>query len=163
MLSPAVNGSALSTATAGAAGRMDLLPLSVSKSVTVDRLEVDVTTAVTSSTFRLAVYDSKADGTPNTALVATSGLNGAVVANGVGQVISPLTLTPGVEYWVAILSSASIGYRVYPVAALLALPSSGASTNTVLRLAGVYANGFVNSPAATPQSVTFPAIRLRVA
>lgn len=77
-----------------------LQAFTVNRNITVNELGARVTTAVTSSQFRLAIYGS-ASGLPSgTELGATDNLSSAVATTVSGSV-TPFTLTAGQIYWAA--------------------------------------------------------------
>ncbi len=154
---------------AGAAGRIDLAPLMVPRSVTVDQIGVAVSTAVAASLVRALVYDAdQATGRPGALLLASGDLSGAAAAF-VSTTVA-FTLQAGRLYWVGTHHSSTCTLRT--IAATAAYPlglasNTGAGTSTVVRQ--VVAFG-ASSPATwtwadanLTAGITPPSVRFRVA
>jgi len=119
---------------AGAAGRIDLAPFYVPRTVTVDRIGCAVSTAVAASLFRALLYDSGADGRPSNLLASSGDLSGAAAAFVEGTI--NVQLLPGRRYWVGTHHSSTCTLRTIPATSgyPLGLPSSsGAGVATVVR------------------------------
>ena len=142
-ISPVLNGSALGTL-AGAANRIDAFPFRPDQDVTVDLLELAVTTLVAGSTFKLAIYaaDPVTNLPTGAPLRGTTDMSGATVAN-VQQAIAALALNKGTLYWIAIHFSSTTTVRANATAAMLniGMLSNGATPMTVLRATQTYASG----------------------
>lgn len=107
-----------STTTSGV-NALRAMEFPVTKTMTLDTIQAEVTTLVGGSNFRLGVYADNGNCYPGVLLLDTGNLSGAANAV-VPFAISPgLVLTPGL-YWLVIVSDASITFRAIP-------PSSGAS------------------------------------
>lgn len=85
-------------------------PFPVTKSMTLDAIQAEVTTLVGGSNFRLGIYADDGNCYPGVLLHDTGSLSGAT-NEVVNSAISPgLILTPGL-YWLAIVADAAITFR----------------------------------------------------
>ena len=157
----AVNGTALTTVSMSA-GRYDFTMFRPSQNITIDRLEADVTALAATATFKLAIYRSNADGSPDVAIAETGDLSGGAVANHIGEDLEGVALQSGSQYWLCILSSGNIGFRAIAASGLPALSSDGTALDTMLRLTGTYGDGFVADPVTAFTTGASPLIRARL-
>lgn len=118
---------------AGAAGRIDLTPFYVPRTVTVDQIGVAVSTGVAASLVRALLYESDVDtGRPTNLLVSSGDLSGASAAF-VSAAISH-QLVPGKRYWVGTHHSSTCTLRC--LAATSGYPL-GLASNTAAGVATV--------------------------
>lgn len=85
---------------AGVADRMDLFPFVPRADLSIDRLSVNVTTAVASSLGKIVLYASNASGQPAGLLTETGTLDFSTT--GVKEATVALTFRKGVTYWLGI-------------------------------------------------------------
>lgn len=114
LLGAGSGGGALTTAI-GAAGRFDLYPFKPGLDTVVDRLAVNVTTAVAASLGKIAVYASDINGRPDALIVETADLDFATA--GVKNASVSLTLRQGVTYWLGLRHSSTATQSVFPATA----------------------------------------------
>lgn len=154
---------------AGAAGRIDLAPMILPRSVTVDQIGCAVSTAVAASLFRALVYNAdQATGRPTTLALASGDLSGAAAAF-VSSTVS-FTLQAGDIYWVGTHHSSTCTLRTISATSAYSLglaSNTGAGVCTAVRK--VVAFG-ASSPATwtwadadLTAGVTPPSVRFRVA
>lgn len=164
-VSAAVNGLA-NTTVAGVANRVELFPWIPAKSLTLDQLLAEVTTAVASSAFHLAIYSANADGTPNAALASVLNLSGAATGNVSGSI--SLSVVGGVLYWILVHHSSTATLRAIGVGAALPFgyPSTAnTSPYTALRGTATFNAGALASlPSLTRTAAVAPVlVKMRVA
>lgn len=162
----AVNSTSL-TAVAGLAGRLELAPFIPSRTITVNRLSVEVTTGVASAQARVGIY-ADADGIPGELLTGQGSLlDCATTGAKTSDIAGGLVLEAGAKYWLAIHSSSTATLRAIAVGALmpLGLPETGTGHNTTRRVTAPFASGLpTTAPAAALQTAgTMPRIALRLA
>lgn len=154
---------------AGAAGRIDLTPFYVPRTVTVDRIGCAVSTAVAASLFRALLYESDPDtGRPTNLLVSSGDLSGATAT--IAEATISHQLVPGKRYWVGTHHSSTCTLRC--IAATSGYPlglasSTGAGTATVVRKTVTFGT---SSPASwtwadgdLTAAIAPPSVRFRVA
>jgi hypothetical protein len=90
---------------AGAANRMDIYPFTPRADISVDRLAVNVTTAVASALGKIVVFGSDAKGRPDAKLAETADLDFSTT--GVKDGTVALTLRKGRTYWLGIRHSST--------------------------------------------------------
>jgi hypothetical protein len=162
----AVNGLALGT-TAGVAGRLEMSPFIPSRTITIDRLSIEVTTAVASAQARVGIYGTTAGGLPGDLLTgqgtlldcSATGAKGSDIAGG-------LTLQAGTVYWLAAHSSSTATLRALAVGGLLPLgnPETGTTHNSGRRASVTFASGLpTTAPSAALLSGSMPRIAMRLA
>lgn len=163
-----LNGIAMGTLT-GTANRIEVHPFRPDADITIDLLELSVTTAVAASVFKLAIYASDpATNLPTGApLRGTTDMSGAAIAN-VQQAITPLTLTKGTLYWFGCHFSAATIVRANAQAAMfnLGLFSGSSAPLTVIRGTQTYASGLPLGSAFTAANLAAAlgaSIRMRLA
>ena len=163
-LTPQLTALALTTI-AAAANRLDYIPFIPAQDVTVDRLDVEVSTLIASAQARLAIYADNA-GAPGALL-----RDGASVldcsTNGLkSSLITALAMTAGTTYWLAILSNSTQTYRGIAVGALMPMAVTATLNATYVhkRQTQTFASGMpANASGLTDVSGTVPLIKLRVA
>lgn len=96
---------AATTTLAGVANAMDIYPFIPRIDVNVDRLSVNVVTAVASAAATLVLYASNADGRPDALILETGGLSLATA--GVKEATVALSLKKGRQYWIGVRHSAA--------------------------------------------------------
>lgn len=165
-ITAALNGLAPGTGPT-AAGRLEFMPFRPGKTITVDNMVIDVTTAVAASQARIGIYSSLASGLPGALLTgqgtlldcASTGSKASAIAGG-------LLLQAGTLYWLAVHGSSTQTFRALPIGALMPLPIAQTSTahNTQRRATATFANGLpAAAPATTLTSAVCPMVKLRVA
>lgn len=163
-LTPQLTALALTTI-AAAANRLDYLPFIPAQDVTIDRLDVEVSTLIAAAQARLAIYADNA-GAPGALLrdgtsVLDCSTQGLKIAT-----ITSLTMAAGTTYWLAILSSSTQTYRGVAVGALMPMLVSATLNATYVhkRQTQTFASGMpANASGLTNISGTFPLIKMRVA
>ena len=160
-----------STSLAGTANALDLAPLRLRANTTISTVDVNVTTFVASTTIRIAVYASNADGWPTGAPLAQSSVINTN-ANGIRSSAFSVTLNASQQYWLAIWFSGAPTIRSIPVGGMYALGfnNNGTAHFNKIRYTGVtYGTStafqvFSNNPsAANLVSGAMPMICLTVA
>lgn len=152
-ISAILNSNNLTTQT-GAAGRLDMVPFVPSRTITIDQLAVEVTTAVAASLAKAAIYSADSAGLPDELLAGSSDLDCA--STGLKTfAISPIVLTAGSVYWLAVHTSGSNVLRAIPAAALypLGLSLPGSSIQTLRRATATYASGLPSTAPSTALSI----------
>jgi hypothetical protein len=163
-LTPQITALALGTI-AAAANRLDYIPFIPARDVTVDRLDIEVSTLIAASQARLAIYADNA-GIPGAILrdgaavldCATTGLKSAA--------ITALAMTAGTTYWLAILSSATQTYRGVAVGGLMPMLVNATLNTTYVhkRQTQTFASGMpATASGLSDISGTVPLIKMRVA
>lgn len=133
--------------------------------MTIDRLDVEVSTLIAAAQARLAIYADNA-GAPGALLrdgasvldCSTNGLKSATITS--------LTMTAGTTYWLAILSSSTQAYRGVAVGALMPMLVKATLNATYVhkRQTQTFASGMpANASGLSDISGTFPLIKMRVA
>lgn len=164
-LSSALTALTLSTV-GGAANRLDFIPYSPSETVVVNQLRAEVTRAIAASLFRLGLYAAGSDNRPAERLFQSAGLSGAALAPVDAPVSPSITLTAGVLYYLAILTSSTVTFRAIPISSLCPLSTSatGTALATLWRATQTFASGLpATAPALVATSAAAPLIRLRIA
>lgn len=128
----------VSTTLAGTANALDLAPLRLRANTTISTVDVNVTTSSASTTIRIAVYASNADGWPTGAPLAES----AVIntnATGIRSSAFSVTLNASQQYWLAIWFSGAPTIRSIPVGGMYALGfnNNGTAHFNKIRYTGV--------------------------
>ncbi len=159
-----VNGTAKSTI-AGAANRLDFIPILPMRDVTLDQIALEVSTLLVGSQARVGIYSST-NGLPSTLLEGgTTVLDCATV--GVKPQAVTITLTAGTAYYLAVHTSSTTTFRGIAVSALMGMgrPAAGGTTEYTVRRATVaFANGLpANAPATTLTSAIAPTVLMRAA
>jgi len=163
-LTPQITALALGTI-AAAANRLDYIPFIPARDITVDRLDIEVTTLIAASQARLAIYADNA-GIPGAILrdgasvldCATTGLKSAT--------ITALAMTAGTTYWLAILSSSTQTYRGIAVGGLMPMLVNATLNTTYVhkRQTQTFASGMpATASGLSDISGTVPLIKMRVA
>jgi len=163
-LTPQITGLALTTI-AAAANRLDYLPFIPAKNVTIDRLDIEVSTLVASAQARVAIYADNA-GVPGALLregasVLDCGSQGLKSAT-----ITSINMVAGTAYWLAIHSSSTQTYRGVAVGGLMPMAVSATLNATYVhkRQTQTFASGMpANASGLTDISGTFPLIKMRIA
>lgn len=113
-----VAGAALSSVVLTAA-RQYFIPLSVPRAVTLSGLRISVTTAV-AGTASVGLYanttDASGNDSPGVLLTSATGLDTGTTGEKTGTFGSPITLLPGVLYWVSLIGSAAATVRSLAIA-----------------------------------------------
>jgi hypothetical protein len=109
---PADLGLTMSTSTAMSTNQIFFMPLMIYFDVTITDIACEVTTAVASSNFQMAIYTSDATTKRPTgaALANTASLSGATAQTVSYTFGSPVALTAGL-YWVAVNSDSALAFR----------------------------------------------------
>jgi hypothetical protein len=163
-LTPQITALALGTI-AAAANRLDYIPFIPARDITVDRMDVEVSTLIAASQARVAIYADNA-GVPGAILrdgaavldCATTGLKSAT--------ITALAMTAGTTYWLAILSSSTQTYRGIAVGGLMPMLVNATLNTTYVhkRQTQTFASGMpATASGLSDISGTVPLIKLRVA
>lgn len=161
-VSPLLVAGAITTI-AGAALRCDFIPFIPGRTITVDRIGVEVTTLLAASTALVGIYSDSA-GSPGARL---SGGASALDCSSIGlkEETVAITLQAGVVYWLAIATSGTQTLRGAGVANMLPLSVNATNGNPFnIRRATLASMALPsNAPATTLTSATVPLHRLRVA
>ncbi|MGV8988253.1 MAG: DUF2793 domain-containing protein [Cypionkella sp.] len=104
MLTTMGAGGAMGTV-AGAAGRIDMFPFTARADTAITGLAVNVTTLAAAALGKIAVYDTDANGRPNSLIVETADLDFSAV--GVKTASVSITLRQGKTYWFAVRHSST--------------------------------------------------------
>lgn len=163
----AFQGSASGTL-AGVADRMDLAPFYSSATVAINQLGVSVSALVSGAQVKVVIYDSDANGWPNTLLHETVALSAAATGY-VSETLS-FTFQAAEQYWVGTRHSSTATLRTVAVASAKNLGLSGSNTAnyyTILRRSLAFATA-ATSPwnfvvGDLTANVTPPSIRFRAA
>ena len=152
----AISGTALTTSGAVTSGRMYAIPFFVPKTITLDRIGINVTTLVSAGKARVGIYNDS-NGEPGTLVSSTD--VGELDTSGTGVKSSTInvTLTGGSLYWLAVLfNNATNVIRAAPLAdtiSVLGLDSGlGTASYTYVYVAQTY--GALPSPFGTPTLAT---------
>jgi hypothetical protein len=100
---------------AGAADRVDLFPFIPRADLSIDRLAVNVTTAVAASLGKIVLYASNASGQPAGLLTETGSLDFSTI--GVKEATVALTLRKGVTYWIGVRHNSTATLSAWAAAA----------------------------------------------
>lgn len=161
----AVNGLALTTI-AAAANRLDFMPFIPARTITVNQLELEVSTAAGGgSSGRLGIYASDATtGLPTTLIQQGAATIDASATGNKTTTITATQLVAGTLYWIAVASSSTQTYRGLAVGALLPLEGNATANAmyTLRRATFTFASLPATAPATTLTSATAPHVRLRV-
>lgn len=161
-ISTALNGSANTTA-AGAANRIDLYPFVLGRAVTIDQLVAEVTTAVASSAFHLAIYSSNSDGSPSAAIASALANSGATTGNRTPSV--SVSLAAGTLYWMMVHHSSTATLRAIAVGAAMSLGypvTANTTPYTALRGTATYSAGALASLPALTRTANIPPILVKM-
>jgi Phage tail repeat like len=153
------------TTIAAAANRLDYIPFIPARDLTVDRLDIEVTTLIAASQARVAIYADSA-GAPAAILrdgasvldCSTTGLKSAT--------ITALSMTAGTTYWLAILSSSTQTYRGIAVGGMMPMLVDATLNTTYVhkRQTQTFASGMPASASGLSNiSGTVPLIKMRLA
>lgn len=145
-----ITGTALSTSGALTAGRIYTHPFLVPKTITIDRLAVNVTTLVASGKCRLGIYNDS-NGEPGTLLLDAGEVDTS--ATGVKTLTVNQALTGGALYWLAILSNSATHILR---AAVVADVVNVLGLDNTLGTAGI--NGFYAAQSYGALPGTFPTV-----
>jgi hypothetical protein len=147
------------------ANALNLIPLIVSKTMTLDRIGLNVSTGVAASTARLGIY--AASNCVPTTLIADFGTVSTAATGPVSTVVN-ITLTPGLYYF-ALISATAIGTMTFANGGLYPImfySAPGIAQGIFLRvLTGVTAASFpanFSSLTLTPANTVVPAIFYRL-
>jgi len=159
-----VNATGL-TSVAGSADLLDFIPFLPARTITINQLAIEITTAVSGAQVRLGVYSSTENGLPNQILAQSGSLLDAGSIGVKTSDIPNLTLNAGTLYWLAVHSSSTASFRAIPVSGLVALrPAFGTnSTHTCRRMVQTFTSGLPTQPMTTLASSNLPWFRLRIA
>jgi hypothetical protein len=160
----AVNGLALTTI-AAASNRLDFMPFIPARTITVNQLELEVSTSAGSgASGRLGIYASGTDGLPTTLVVQGGATIDCTSTGNKTATISSTVLSAGTLYWIAVASSNNQTYRGLAVGALLPLEGNATANAmyTLRRATFTFASLPATAPATTLTSATAPHVRLRV-
>ena len=161
-VSPVLLAGAITTI-AGAALRCDFVPFIPGRTITIDRIGVEVTTLLAASTALVGIYSDSA-GSPGARLVGgASALDCGSI--GLKEEAVAITLQAGVVYWLAIATSSTQTLRGAGVANMLPLSVNATNGNPFnIRRATLSSMALPsNAPVTTLTSATVPLHRLRVA
>jgi len=156
----AINGAAATTL-AGVADRIEAVPVSFGRTLTIGSLNVEVTGAIASALGRVALYASLSTGMPGALLWSSTDLDFSTT--GLKTYTSSRTLSYGTQYWIAVHHSSTATLRAEASGALFALtcPAGGGSYETVVRGTGTFGSGApANFPSPSLVSASFPRVRL---
>ncbi|MDX5412761.1 MAG: hypothetical protein LPK02_06915 [Rhodobacterales bacterium] len=163
----AFHGTASSTL-AGATNRVDMAPFYTSTPLRINQLGVAVSTGAASTSVKVFIYGSNAEGWPDDLLYETAALSSAT-ATYVFETLD-FTFDSGRQYWVGVRHSGTATVRAINVSSAcnLGLTSNTASNYaTILRRTITFADplpanwNFLNSDRVA--NVTPPSIRMRAA
>lgn len=87
-------------------GKVSFMPFMMNRSVTIDQFGVEVTSASSGNTVNAAIYNSDSNGLPSTVLDSTG--DQSATTTGFKYKSSVITLTAGVQYWLAVKASAAV-------------------------------------------------------
>lgn len=162
-ISPLLVANSLTTI-AGAALRCDFIPFISMRSVSVDRIGVEVTTLLASSTALVGIYADTGSGAPGARLVGGGTSLGCSTVGLKEETIS-ITLQAGVVYWLAIATSSTQTLRASAVGNMLPLAVNSANGSPFnLRRATLASMALPsNAPATTLTGAAAPLHRLRLA
>ena len=118
---------AAATTLAGVANAMDLYPFIPRLDVNIDRLSVNVTTAVAGALATIVLYASNADGRPDALILETGSLNLATA--GAKEATVALTLKKSRQYWIGVRHSATATLSAWPLTNAPDLDGAAVSVN----------------------------------
>lgn len=121
----AINASANITI-ASAANRFYLMPFIPARSMTIDLVAVEVSTAAAGSA-QVGIYDSDATETPANLVTGTVANLDTGTTGLKSQAVTPAELVAGQVYWLAVWTSAAPTFRATPSAACLMMNGSAAN------------------------------------
>lgn len=129
---------------AGAADRVDIFPFIPRADLSIDRLAVNVTTAVAASLGKIVLYASNASGQPAGLLTETGNLDFSTI--GVKEATVALTLRKGVTYWIGVRHSSTATLSAWAAAATPDLTVNAPTTQfrKVLRRTVTFASAAPN-------------------
>ncbi len=132
-------GGGATTTLAGAAARVDLFPFIARSDSAIDRLAVNVTTAVAAALCKIVVYAADANGRPATLIVESADLDCATV--GIKTASVALTLRQGITYWLGVRHSSTATLSAWALGATPDINGGAPSTaaRKVLRRTVTYA------------------------
>jgi hypothetical protein len=141
------------------------MPFIPQQSLTIDQLQLEVTTAgAAATTARLGIYSSTTAGAPD-AVIVQGGSSIDTATTGLKTVsFSSTTLNAGTVYWIAVHSSGAPTYRGLTAASVLALACDATASNiyTLRRAAPTYGATLpATAPATTNTASVVPNVRLR--
>jgi hypothetical protein len=153
----------------GVANACDLAPWSTSGPIVIDQIGVAVATAVASTSVKIVIYGSDANGWPGALLYESAAI--ATIATGYQFVaVTNFAFKPGTTYWVGVRYNGAPVLRAIPVANCISLGlngSNGVDYFTKLRRALTFANAapsawaFVSSELIA--NLMVPSVRFRAA
>ncbi len=157
------------TTLAGAANRIDMTPFIPTRTFSIDRIGVNVTTGVASANVKIVIYSADANGWPDTRLYESGDLSAATSSTFVEATMSQ-TFTAGTIYWLGVRHSSTATLRAMPLASCLPLgllSTTAAGPATVIRRTLTYATAattpwvFTNTDRVAGVAPT--SIRMRIA
>ena len=159
----ALNAGALATVTA-AINRLDLVPFIPAKAITVNQLNLEVTTLLAASTARLGIYASDAGSVPSTLIQQGATTIDCATVGDKSTAVTATVLAAGTLYWIAIATSGAQTFRGLPLTSLMCLPGDATITGvyTLRRATFTYASLPATAPTSVPTSSIAPFVRLRV-
>lgn len=158
------------TVRSGVTNDAELVDFFVPENVDIDQIGVSVSTGAASSEMKIMIYASGTDGWPDALLKETAGI--ATISGGYRFEAQspPVTLYPGVKYWVGWRFSGAPSVRVIALGSAINLGPAGTSGNTyytILRRSILYSSpapsNWVFSPTERVAAITPPLIRFRKA
>lgn len=139
------------TTVAGVADRMEVSPYFSGFNFTIDRIGVNVSTAVASALAKVVIYATSATtGAPSALLYESASLDCSTT--GTKEIAVSLTFTAGVQYWIGVRHSSTATLRAVPLTNCKCL-GLGLSTSTTYLTALRTTLAF-----ATAASSTWPSI-----
>lgn len=157
-----------SSTLAGAANRVDMAPYYTTARLRIDQIGVSVSTAVASSTVKVFIYGSNADGWPDELLYESAPISSATATYAFATL--DFTFDSGRQYWLGVRHSATATLRSINTSSAVNLGLTGSANSnyaTILRRTITYANAlpanwnFVNGDRTS--NVTPYSIRMRAA
>lgn len=116
------------TTVAGAADRMEICPYFAGFNFTIDRIGVNVTTAVAGALAKVVIYaTSTTTGAPTTLLYESASLDCSTT--GMKEIAVALTFAAGIQYWIGVRHSSTATLAAIPMAGAKCL-GLGTSTST---------------------------------
>ena len=121
-------GAAAATTLAAAANRLDVMPFTVWKDLTIDQIGIAVSTGATGNA-NVVIYESDpTTGWPSNRIYVSANLSTASIAY--VQVAYSYTFRKGVRYWIGVHTSAAPSLRSIPIANLHNLGIAGSTGTT---------------------------------
>lgn len=143
---------AASATIAGVADRMEVSPYFSGFNFTIDRIGVNVATAVAGALAKVVIYaTSTTTGAPTTLLYESASLDCSSV--GTKEVTISLTFVAGIQYWVGVRHSSTATLRAVPLTSCKCL-GLGLSTSTTYLTALRTTLAFATAASSTWPSVS---------